>query len=572
MIHTILNIISYPFQLVFMAPAALVGASSWFRGVSLAMRVAIVVFLFMLLFTTISAVYQFLGIDPTNADRGSWLRESFVPALVLMFLTPPVVYVAVKFWLEGSISRFPDIDAAWKEGVQALEGAGISLTNTPIFLVLGARDEKQMRSLMRSTGIKFAVQGEPQGNKPLHFYAAIDEKISGSEEKLTAVYIFAIDACRTSKLHQLGFSESGRSRGVEDTVRAGDMRGTMVSGGGGGGGSESPRGVSSGTSVGNAPVDSMRGTAIGNSSPATGAGTMTRAQMSGTMIPGGGGGGGSMHGMSDISTSVAILSKQESNYQGARLEYLCHLISRSREPLCPLNGIMTVTPFQMLRRGDEQCRQLANAVREDLRIVQRGARLRCAVVSLIGGMEHEKGFIELIRRVGSTRARDQRLGSSFKTWNPPTIERLQQLAVNACGSFEDNIYSLFKEEDGYNKPGNDKLYSLICKTRGKFIEGLEFFLTDAYGMQDIRETDGSRPMLFSGCYFAATGEVEGAAGFLRSLFDQKLYLLEQDNLQWTETALRDDSTYHNWARFGMLVSGGMVLGLIGVFVYTKMMQ
>lgn len=567
MIHNIIHIISYPFQLVFMAPAALVGASSWFRGVSLAMRVAVVVFLFMLLFTTISAVYQFLGIDPTNADRGSWLRESFLPSLVLMVLTPPVVYVAVRFWLEGSISRFPDIDAAWKEGVQALEAAGISLTNTPIFLVLGARDEKQMRSLMRSTSIKFAVQGEPQGNKPLHFYAAIDEKISGSEEKLTAVYIFAVDASRASKLHQLGFGDSGRSRGVEDTVRASDMRGTMVSGGGG----DSPRGVSSGTSVGNAPMDSMRGTAVGGSSPATGAGTMTRAQMSGTMIPGGGG-ASTMQGMSDVSTSVAILSKQEANYQGARLEYLCHLISRSREPLCPLNGILTVTPFQMLRRGDEQCRQLATAVREDLRVVQRSARLRCAVVSLIGGMEHEKGFIELIRRVGSTRARDQRLGSSFKTWNPPTIERLQQLATNACGSFEDNIYSLFKEDDGYNKPGNDKLYSLICKTRGKFIEGLEFFLTDAYGMQDIRETDGSRPMLFSGCYFAATGEVEGAAGFLKSLFDQKLYLLEQDNLQWTETALRDDATYHHWARFGMLVSGAMVLGLIGVFVYTKMMR
>lgn len=574
MINSILNVISYPFQLVFMAPAALVGASSWFRGVSLALRVAIVVFLFMLLFTTISTLWYFFGQDFTKADTGSWLRGSLIPAIVLTFLTPPVVYVAVKFWLEGSLSRFPDIDAAWKEGVAALEAAGISLTNTPIFLILGCREEKQMRALMRSTGIKFTVQGEPEGNKPLHFYAAVDEKISGSEEKLTAVYIFAIDACRMSKLHQMGHGESGRRITVDDTVRADGLRGTMVSGGApSSGGTEMRNGVSTGTTIGNSPQDSMRGTAVGGgASPAQGAATMSRAQLSGTMIPGGGGGGGPSAGQSEINTAVTILSKQESAYQGARLEYLCHLVSRGREPLCPLNGILTVTPFQMLRRGDEQCRQLAYAVREDLRVVQRGARLRCAVVSLIGGMEHEKGFLELIRRVGSTRSRDQRLGASFKTWNPPTIERLQQLATNACGAFEDNIYSLFKEEDGYNKPGNDKLYSLICKTRGKFIEGLEFFLTDGYGMQDIRETDGSRPMLFSGCYFAATGEVEGAAGFLRSLFDQKLYLLEQDNLQWTETALRDDATYHNWARIGMLLAGVLVLGVIGVFVYTRMVH
>lgn len=571
MIHTILNIISYPFQLVFMAPAAVVGASSWFRGISLAMRVAIVVFLFMLLFTLASIAYRFFGFDSRNADWWSYTRVSLLPSLFLMVVTPPVVYIAVRFWLEGSLSRFPDIDAAWKEGVHALEQAGISLTNTPVFLVLGARDEKQMRALMRSTGIKSTVQGVPEGNKPLHFYAAIDEKIAGSEEKLTAVYIFAIDCCRSSKLHMLGVGESGRSKGnFEDTVRAGEnLRGTMVSGtGGGGGGSERPA-ASTGTTVGNAP-ENLRGTAVGGSSPPVA--TMSRAQMSGTMMPGGVGtmmGGGASSG---IETAVAVLSKQESAYQGARLEYLCNLISRAREPLCPLNGILTLTPFQMLRRGDEQCRQLAQAVREDLRVVQQGARLRCAVVSLIGGMEHEKGFLELIRRVGSTRARDQRLGSSFKTWNPPTIERLQSLATIACGSFEDNIYSLFKEEDGYNKPGNDKLYGLICKTRGKFIEGLEFFLTDGYGLQDIRETDGSRPMLFSGCYFAATGEVEGAAGFLRSLFDQKLYLLEQDNLQWTDSALRDDAAYHNWARLGMLLSGVIVLALVGVFIYTHVMK
>lgn len=568
--RALLDILSYPFQLVFLAPAALLGAPKWLKSLSLATRVALVVFVFMLLFTTFSAAYYLLGFQGREApDLLTWARKSFFPPLVLTFLTPPVVYLAVRFWLEGQVSRFPDIDAAWREGVAGLEKAGISLNHVPVFLVLGMRDERSVRALMRATGIKYAVQGIPEGNNnPLHFYAAIDEKIAGSEERLTAVYVFAVDACRSSKLHQMGnSSEPSRGRNtVDDTVRADSLRGTMVGGGAGGG--EASRG----TSVGNSPpADSMRGTIVGGGAnqPVTSA-TMTRAQMSGTMMPGGAGVGTIVAGESGINTGIAVLPKAESTYQGARLEYLCHLISRAREPLCPLNGVMMVTPFQLLRRGDEQCRQLAQAAREDLRIVQKGTRLRCAVVSLIGGMEHERGFLELIRRVGSTRARDQRLGSSFKTWNPATIERLQAMAVHACGSFEDNIYSLFKEEEGYNKPGNDKLYSLICKTRGKFIESLEYFLTDAFALQDIRETDGSRPMFFSGCYFAATGEVEGAAGFVRSLFDQKLYLLEQDNLQWTELAMREDASYQSWARFGMLVSGLLVMVLIGVVIYSTM--
>jgi hypothetical protein len=568
--RALLDIISYPFQLVFLAPAALLGAPKWLKSLSLATRVALVVFVFMLLFTTFSAAYYLLGFQGREApDLLTWARKSFFPPLILTFLTPPVVYLAVRFWLEGQVSRFPDIDAAWKEGIAAVEKAGISLNQVPVFLVLGMRDERSVRALMRATGIKYAVQGIPEGNNyPLHFYAAIDEKIAGSEERLTAVYIFAVDACRSSKLHQLGAEPTRVRNTVDDTVRADTMRGTMVGGGGD---------VSRGTSVGNAPpADSLRGTLIGGGAnqPVTSgtvhSGTMTRAQMSGTMMPGGGGSQTMMPQESGIGSGIAVLPKQEAAYQGARLEYLCNLISRSREPLCPINGVMMVTPFQLLRRGDEQCRQLAQAVREDLRIVQKGTRLRCAVVSLIGGMEHERGFLELIRRVGSTRARDQRLGSSFKTWNPATIERLQAMAVHACGSFEDNIYALFKEEEGYNKAGNDKLYSLICKTRGKFIESLEYFLTDGFALQDIRETDGSRPLFFSGCYFAATGEVEGAAGFVRSLFDQKLFLIEQDNLQWTETALREDATYQGWARLGMLVSGLLVLALIGVAIYSTM--
>ncbi|QDU31151.1 hypothetical protein ETAA8_63040 [Anatilimnocola aggregata] len=570
--RTLLDIISYPFQLIFLAPAALLGAPRWLKSLSVATRVALVVFVFMLLFTAFSAAYYLLGFQGREApDVLTWARKSFIPPLVLTFLTPPVVYLAVRFWLEGQVSRFPDIDAAWKEGVEELEKAGVSLTNTPIFLILGLRDERNVRALMRSTGIKYAVQGVPEGNKPIHFYAAIDEKISGSEERLNAVYIFAVDACRSSKLHLLGLSDSLRSRAtVDDTVRADSLRGTMLGGHGGGGSGGGD--VSRGTSVGSsAPADPMRGTIVGGGAgqPVSSA-TMSRAQMSGTMMPGGGGSHSMLPQESGMGSAVAVLSKAEAAYQGARLEYLCHLISRSREPLCPLNGVLMVTPFQLLRRGDEQCRQLAQAVREDLRLVQMGTRLRCSVVSLIGGMEHERGFLELIRRVGSTRARDQRLGSSFKTWNPATIERLQSMAVHACGAFEDNIYSLFKEEDGYNKAGNDKLYSLICKTRGKFIESLEYFLTDAFALQDIRETDGSRPMLFSGCYFAATGEVEGATGFIKSLFDQKLYLIEQDNLQWTESAIRDDANYQSWARLGMLASGLLVLTLIAVVIYATL--
>jgi hypothetical protein len=316
--RALLDIISYPFQLVFLAPAALLGAPRWLKSLSLATRVALVVFVFMLLFTTFSAAYYLLGFQGREApDLLTWARKSFIPPLILTFLTPPVVYLAVRFWLEGQVSRFPDIDAAWKEGVAAVEKAGITLNQVPVFLVLGMRDERSVRALMRATGIKYAVQGIPEGNNyPLHFYAAIDEKIAGSEERLTAVYIFAVDACRSSKLHQLGAEPTRARNTVDDTVRADSMRGTMVGGGGD---------VSRGTSLGNAPpADSLRGTLVG--------GGANQPVHSGTVH------GGSMSRGADERHHDARRQRQPDHDAAGKWHWLRHCRvaqTRGRLPRCP---------------------------------------------------------------------------------------------------------------------------------------------------------------------------------------------------------------------------------------------
>ena len=45
--------------------------------------------------------------------------------------------------------------------------------------------------------------------------------------------------------------------------------------------------------------------------------------------------------------------------------------------------------------------------------------------------------------------------------------------MHACDRVEGNVYDLFKMQDGYNKPGNTKLYNLLCRTRTGFSEVLK---------------------------------------------------------------------------------------------------
>jgi hypothetical protein len=263
--------------------------------------------------------------------------------------------------------------------------------------------------------------------------------------------------------------------------------------------------------------------------------------------------------------SAVLLDKADQTRQTERLGHVCSLLERVRDPFCTLNGVLVVTPFGLLRRGPEQVRNLAQATRQDLRTIQKRAHMRCPVISLIGGMEHEAGFGELVRRVGTGPALEQRIGMRFEPWNPATRERLEALAVHACDRIEGNVYDLYKMHDGYNKPGNGKLYNLLCRTRTGFSDLLKSFLSNAFGQQDPDE----RPMLFAGCYFAATGEIERLQGFLKAVLADRM-LENQDDLQWTDEAIAQDQFREGWARVGMLVAGLLVFATI--FLAFKLLK
>jgi IcmF-related N-terminal domain len=541
-IQRALEILSYPFQLLFAAPIALVNLSRGVRGLSLAAQAALTVAVLMVLMTVAAT-----GLYVWRQDRPDLLNalSSYTLRLAIVTLiTPPFVYLAVWLWGEGRESRFPDINAAWQAGTAALAREGLSLTESPVFLVLGLRDKQQVRAFMKASGLKFAIYDTPEVASPLYFYAVHDYHLTVKDERWSPIFVVLTDASQTSKLVALSAS-LGRDRvhqPVDDTVRV-----------------DAQRGADFAAEVGatmQPAADALRGTIVGSGgftppTPRPG----PPGNLGATLVGGGG---------APAAPARAVLDKQEATLQSARLAHVCRLLEQTREPFCALNGVLVVTPFALFRRGIEQVRDLAQATRQDLRTIQRTAQMRCPAISLIGGMEHEAGFGELVRRVGAAPALEQRVGSKFEPWNPATRERLELLAELACDNVELNVYELFRKPDGYNKPGNSKLYGLLCRTRTGFQEVLKEFLSKAFAQQSQDES----PMLFAGCYFAATGEVEALRGFLKGVLADRL-LERQDDLQWTDAALRQDASYENWAKAGMLVSGLLVLGALGMYFYSR---
>ena len=202
------EIICYPFQLLFAAPVALLTASRAVRGFSLAARATLAVAVFMLLLTIVATVLSSPWVRHDSPDWRTVLSRYTFPLAMFTIFTPPVVYLAVWLWGEGRSSRFPDIDSAWQEGVAALAREGLSLAEAPVFLVLGLRNERQVRAFMNAAGLQYAVFGAPEGGaNPLYFYAVKNYQLK-KDESWNVVFIMLTD---TSQTRRTGMSASGDS-------------------------------------------------------------------------------------------------------------------------------------------------------------------------------------------------------------------------------------------------------------------------------------------------------------------------------------------------------------------------
>jgi hypothetical protein len=542
MLRWLIDLITYPLRALLSAPSKLLSGSRRFWGLSLPARMAFLVAIFLII-----CVVATLAIFYNTQDRSfvkAKLTTSFIIAIAALVIVIPIVfYKALRLWLESDVSPFPDIDAAWKAGIAELERNGLNLSEIPLFLILGSAGERQEKSLFDASQLNLNLREIPQGPAALHWYA----NPSGIYVVCTRTGCLSktADAARESLEKEQSRPSPLRPRPAADA-----LRGTIVAGreedAGDKGASAEPPGAAQ--------------------QPASQPGSTIR----GTMIIGAPGGGPGAYESEEAAPRaekrVVKLEQAAAAEQERRLEYLCRLIRRARQPLCPLNGVMTLLPFGLIERSVPESLEVQRAVKRDLSVVSRVLMVRCTATAVVVGLEEEGGFRELIRRVGRDRATGQRFGKGFSPGNPPTADRLEAFCAHACGAFEDWVYVLFREKGALSKPGNTKLYALLCKIRRTIQSRLANILVAGYGVDQDRPAES--PM-FGGCYFAAAGEAEDRQAFVKGAFDKLVE--QQEELEWTDAAYRQDHGYHKLAQLALVVDTVSVLGLV-VIVFHRWLR
>jgi hypothetical protein len=484
-------------------------------------------------------VWIFFWVEPGNIPwrhSMSWWR--IIAEVLLVIAIPLVLYQAIRLWLEGEPSQFPDIDFAWKAGLDALAQNGLSLAGAPLFLIVGSAGPRQEGAIMRAAGLSLRVHDLPEGPAPLHWYASPD-----------GIYLFTSETCGLSSLAALlekrraaamSLGETGTPAEVpvlpapsapvetdHGTIKPGQMRAPQPAGAG---------------SKGTLMLDQFIA-----ARPQADPGTTTAVEQDDdrdTMI------------VSRSSDQPAILSQQESTRQLARLEYVCQLIRQARFPLCPVNGVLVLLPFELLQATQRETQQLEKTVRADMACLQRELAIRCPATALVVGMQQERGFKELVRRVGRERAMAQRFGRRFDVRIIPSAEAITTLCSLAAGVFEDWIHTLFREAEALSRPGNLRLYGLLCKMRSTLSSVLTEVLVGGFAY-DSQSKDLPEPIPLSGCYFAATGETDDQQAFVRGVFEKLVE--EQEDVEWTRKAVAANNRWQNFAIMaGALAACGLV--------------
>lgn len=515
---------------------------------SVATRASCLTFVFLVIAAVTTWIYLFF-FNPDSISfftAQGWLRLILVFLLILVI--PIAVFRTITLWMMRESSRYPDVNYAWQAGIAALAEHGMSLRSAPIFLILGTGDDRTRRNFMHAAGYEFRVNNVPEGPAPLHWYANPD-----------AIYIVLGDVCWLQAASAVT-KPSGRPVPSEQPRRgatSADLRGTLV-----------PGEPSEGSSDRESPSDGGASSSEPPRAPATVSppSEVDPALLRGTMVP------GTQPTRMPTPTPAARraprhITSQTSTQLLRRLQHVCSLIRQSRHPVCPINGILMLLPFEALLNTEFDIEELERAIAADLSVAQRELQLRSPVTAAVTGMERERGFRELIRRVGQQRATRQRFGQRFDLRTVPTVLELERFTSHVCGTFEDWVYTQFRETDALSRTGNPLLFALLCRVRRSVGTRLKLVLGAGFGWDETRP---DAPNIFSGCYFAATGPRGDRQAFVRGLFDKLSD--EQEEIEWTDTAIRDDRRNRLLTRVGWLISILLLSAIIGLFIFNRISE
>jgi hypothetical protein len=481
----------------------------------------------------------------------SWLKPYWLPILALLIY----ILCLLGYWLwkllvsdeEGLY--FADLDAAWEEAKAALRRAGVGLTDQPLFLVLGQTEDDE-KALFQAAQLTLEVAQAPAApDAPLHVYATRD----ATYLTCAGASLLACQARSLAGKPLLG--DEALPHREEAANEDDDILNRTLSPG-------------------------AKGNAIPNKGAFADIANMAqmfqRAEREGRPL--------TQLTKPEKRMLRAVYRRSHPQksplkdpdliaYEAARLQFLCQLLVRDRRPFCAVNGVLLLIPFAGCD-SDQDATYTAEALQRDLAVTTTSLKVDCPHFALLCDMETANGFEEFLEHF-KPNERLQRLGQRCPL-NPDlrdeatgvpgkdaVAQMLEGLSRWLCQSFMPTwVYRHFQIE----KADTPDRAELARRNGQLFLLGDELQeRSPRLGTilsRGLAQKAANGPLLFGGCYLAATGsDREREQAFIRGLMDR----LDggQSCVYWTATTLEEEASFAFWTNVGWtliaIVVGGVLL-------------
>jgi hypothetical protein len=467
--------------------------------------------------------------------RKLWLPILFVLIWVLCWLA---------WWLwqllstEDEGALFPDIEAAWNEGLAMLKEAGIGISEAPLFLLLG-RPLQEDALIFETLNYHLMVnQGVKNPRAPIQVFA-----------NRNGIYIACPGASllsRESELLAAEMTKTTTTGAAAPAPMAARARTTV---------SDVPGELAELLGVSEVPkTPPTESTTAPANATATTVASPTAPQKRKLMRK----------------QSHILFQQQQVEQLSARLQYLCRLIARERKPYCPVNGVLLLIPMSATT-DDDDARQCGAICRRDLTTIRESLQVRCPFFTVITGLDELPGFKEFSQRIPTELTR-QRLGQDFPLMpdlEPDGEKKMIESAVHwICrGLVTRAVYRLFQ------LPSLDANGADIHETNAKLFEFMHAIREreKRIGLIVSRAIMLDSPALFGGCYLASINTAMDPPGcFIGGCFGQ---LLENQNyVSWTNQAIREEAETGRITRYGYTVTFALIViaVLLGAAYWPKL--
>ncbi len=474
---------------------------------------------------------RYLGLSGFVKSDIGVLRDGFLPILFLLaYVLGWLGWWLWKLLLPGEDeSAFPDIDQAWDRVIEALGKSGIGLGDAPLFLVLG-RPARSEEALFQASAISLDIKGQPGRDAPIRVYANRD-----------GIYITCAATCLLGRQATLLTGEAAETPSGHVSASGGDP---ML---------ESVSLMTLRPGEGSKGIQEIQ--AVLERARRQGRGPNDLTQEEKDEI--------ARLEKKDKPRRTALLNTDEARTIAARFEHVCRLIVRDRRPYCPVNGILILLPFAGAE-GDEEATQTGDAARSDLATARGIFLVHGPSLALVCDLEMARGFGEFVSHF-SEKQRQQRLGQRFPHVPDARPEALPQILDDMAGwvchsVFPNWVYKYFRVE----APQKDDRATAVQKNRRLF-QFLEELRSRKTRLSRILTRalllDASGPLLFGGCYLAATGpDAAREQAFVAGVFAR--LTKEQGILGWTDEAQSEDEAAARWTTTGYVALGLLVVAVV----------